>query len=128
MPHLRIEYSGNLEDRVDFSAFCQVMHKCIINSGLFAIAAVRVRTFRANHYVIADQLPENSFIDLQFSIAEGREPHNVKQVGDLMFKAATEYLASLFDTPHFALSFQITEMDSNLSWKKNAMHARLRKP
>ena len=38
----------------------------------------------------------------------------------------SEYLAPLFETPHFALSLEIREIDPALSWKKNAIHPRLR--
>ena len=30
MPHLRIEYSQNLKDRLDVAAFCTAMHKAIL--------------------------------------------------------------------------------------------------
>ncbi|MBI4046145.1 MAG: 5-carboxymethyl-2-hydroxymuconate isomerase, partial [Devosia nanyangense] len=42
------------------------------------------------------------------------------------FKAVGDYLAPLFDTPHFALSLEIREIHPDLSWKKNAIHPRLR--
>jgi 5-carboxymethyl-2-hydroxymuconate isomerase len=35
-------------------------------------------------------------------------------------------LAALFATPHFALSLEIREIDPELSWKRNAIHPRLR--
>ena len=42
------------------------------------------------------------------------------------FAAAEGALAPLFGSPHFALSLEIREIDPELSWKRNAMHARLR--
>jgi 5-carboxymethyl-2-hydroxymuconate isomerase len=32
----------------------------------------------------------------------------------------------LFETPHFALSLEVREIDPALSWKKNSIHLRLR--
>ena len=37
-----------------------------------------------------------------------------------------ESAPAIFETPHFALSFEIREIDPQLSWKKNAIHLRLR--
>jgi 5-carboxymethyl-2-hydroxymuconate isomerase len=125
MPHFRIEYSANLASQIDVAGFCQVIHSAIMATGLFELGAVRVRAFRADDFAIADQLPENAFIDMQFAIGEGRNGEALKQAGEHIFKVASDHLASLFETPHFALSFQMTEINSNLSWKKNAMHARL---
>jgi 5-carboxymethyl-2-hydroxymuconate isomerase len=126
MPHFRIEYSANLASRIDMAEFCAVIHKAVMESGLFELGAVRVRAFRADDYAIADQLPENAFLDMQFAVAQGRSSATLKQAGDHIFKVASDHLARLFETPHFALSFQLTEINGNLSWKKNAMHSRLR--
>ena len=126
MPHLRIEYSGNLETRLDVARFCTTLHTCIKNTGLFELGAIRVRAFRCDHLAVADLLAENSFLDMQFAVGEGRSANDLKRAGGQIFGSASDQLAQLFETPHFALSFQITEINGNLSWKKNAMHARLR--
>ncbi|KGB23054.1 hypothetical protein AtDm6_1923 [Acetobacter tropicalis] len=36
-------------------------------------------------------------------------------------------MSGLLETQNFALSLEIREIESTLSWKKNAMHDRLRK-
>jgi 5-carboxymethyl-2-hydroxymuconate isomerase len=126
MPHFRIEYSANLEDQVDMPKFCKSMLKAILDTGLFEIGAVRVRAFRAEHFAIADEVAANSFVDLVFHVAEGRGQEALKKAGDHIFDVAKSNLATLFETPHFALSFRIEEITPALSWKQNAMHARLR--
>ncbi|MFJ6322917.1 MULTISPECIES: 5-carboxymethyl-2-hydroxymuconate Delta-isomerase [unclassified Rhizobium] len=126
MPHLAIEYSANLEGRADIDALCERLLKTVLETGLFEIGAVRVRAFRADHYAIADKLPENAFVDLNFRIGKGRTAEEKKHTGEAIFAAATEVLSPLFATPHFALSLEIREIDAELSWKKNAIHPRLR--
>ena len=126
MPHFTVEYSANLEGRVDFGALCSDIRGAILGTGLFEIGAVRVRTLRSDHYAIADELPENAFIDMSFRIGTGRSAEDKKQAGDAIFAAVSARLAPLFETPHFALSLEIREIDPELSWKKNAIHPRLR--
>ncbi|OCP35884.1 5-carboxymethyl-2-hydroxymuconate Delta-isomerase [Ensifer sp. LC163] len=126
MPHFTIEHSANLDERVDFDRLCRTIHKTILDTGLFEIGAVRVRTVRSAHYAIADLLPQNSFIDMSFRIGRGRSDAEKQATGAAIFDAVTQELASLFDTPHFALSLEIREIDPDLSWKKNAIHPRLR--
>ncbi len=126
MPHLTIEYSGNLDDRVDFARLCRTVHKTILGTGLFELGAIRVRTIRSADYAIADLLPENGFIDLSFRIGRGRSEAEKKATGEAIFKAVSDELAMLFEAPHFALSLEIREIDPDLSWKKNAIHPRLR--
>ncbi len=126
MPHLTIEYSANLDGRADIAALCQALLKTVLETDLFEIGAVRVRALRAEHYAIADRLAENAFVDLNFRIGKGRTAEEKKHAGETIFAEATKILGHLFDTPHFALSLEIREIDAELSWKKNAIHPRLR--
>lgn len=126
MPHLTIEYSGNLDLVVDMDGLCARLADTILDTGLFEIGAIRVRALVADHYAIADRLVENSFIDMSFRIGAGRSAEDKKRVGEVLFAAAGAYLAQQFETPHFALSLEIREIDPALSWKKNAIHPRLR--
>jgi len=126
MPHMAIEYSANLDGAVDMAEFCRVVLKEILATGLFEQGAVRVRAFRAEAYAVADLLPENGFIDMNFRIGRGRTADEKMRTGEAIFAAASDHLAKLFTTPHFALSLEIREIDSELSWKKNAIHPRLR--
>ena len=121
-----IEYSANLDAKVDMGALCELVARTILETGLFEPGAVRVRAFRAEAYAIADRLPENGFIDLNFRIGKGRSDEEKKRTGEAIFAAVSDHLASLFTTPHFALSLEIREIDAELSWKKNAIHPRLR--
>ncbi|MBY3217687.1 5-carboxymethyl-2-hydroxymuconate Delta-isomerase [Rhizobium laguerreae] len=127
MPHFTIDYSANLDRTVDFDALCRVVHAEILRTGLFEVGAVRVRAIRCEAYAIADLLAENAFIDMSFRIGEGRSEDDKRRTGEAIFQAATQYLEALFQTPHFALTLEIREIDPALSWKKNAIHPRLRK-
>ena len=126
MPHVTLEYSGNLSARIDFSALCGLVHGAMLDSGLFELGAVRVRALRSEHCAIADQLPENAFIDVSVRIGAGRTAEEKQRLGEALFAAMAGSLGALFETPHFALSLEIRDIDPVLSWKKNAMHARLR--
>ncbi len=123
---MTIEYSANLDAGVDMAGLCTLVSRTILETGLFEPGAVRVRAFRAEAYAIADLLPENGFIDMNFRIGKGRSAEEKKRTGEAIFAAVSEYLAALFTTPHFALSLEIREIDAELSWKKNAIHPRLR--
>jgi 5-carboxymethyl-2-hydroxymuconate isomerase len=127
MPHFTMDYSANLDQAVDFDALCRVIHAEILKTGLFEIGAVRVRAIRCGAYAITDLLGENAFIDMSFRIGEGRSEEDKRRTGEAIFKAVVQHLDTLFQTPHFALTLEIREIDPTLSWKKNAIHPRLRK-
>jgi 5-carboxymethyl-2-hydroxymuconate isomerase len=123
---MAIEYSANLDGPLDMNELCALISRTILDTGLFEKGAVRVRAFRADAYAVADLLPENGFIDMNFRIGEGRSAEEKKRVGEAIFSAVADRLAQLFATPHFALSLEVREIDAKLSWKKNAIHSRLR--
>ncbi len=126
MPQPTVEYSANLDGQTDMGALCRALHGAMLASGLFELGAVRVRALRADHYAVADLLAQNAFAALTLRIGKGRSPEDRKRAGDLIFTAATDALAPLFATPHFALTLEIIEIDPDFSWKKNAIHPRLR--
>lgn len=126
MPHFTMEYSANLDEAVDFPALCKAVHENILSTGLFELGALRVRALRAEAYAVADLLPENGFIDMSFRIGKGRSEAEKRATGEAIFATVTTFLAPLFETPHFALTLEIREIDPDLSWKKNAIHPRLR--
>jgi 5-carboxymethyl-2-hydroxymuconate isomerase len=126
MPHLRIEYSQNLQDRLDAPAFCAAMHKAMLATGLFEVGAIRVRAYCADAYAVGDLLPQNGFVDMTCLVAEGRGAEALKTAGDDIFAVAKAYLAPFSAAPHFAFGFRIEVIDGALNWKHNSMHARLR--
>lgn len=126
MPHLRIEYSANLEARTDMPALVAALHDTMKASGLFELGGIRVRAFRADHVAIADLHPGNAFAHITLRMGFGRSVEDRKRVGDALMATARRVLAPLFETPHFALSLEVQEIDAVLTWKDNAMHARLR--
>ena len=126
MPHLTIEYSANLDGKSDMAALCRSLHAAMLASGLFELGAIRVRAVRCTDYAVADLLPENAFADLRLRIGAGRALADKTRAGEMIFAAAVSHFAPLFETPHFALTLDISELNPALSWKKNAIHPRLR--
>ena len=126
MPHFTMEYSANLDGRVDMQALCRIVRDTILDTGLFEIGALRVRAIRCDAYAVADLLDENAFIDMSFRIGTGRSAEDKKRTGEAILAAVTSHLAELFATPHFAQTLEIREIDPDLSWRKNAIHPRLR--
>lgn len=127
MPHLTLEHSANLSAKADLSALCHELKEAVLETGLFEVGAVRVRAIACNAYAVADELPDNAFLDMNFRIGVGRSDEEKKRAGEAIFAAAQRHLKPLFETPHFALTLEIREIDPALSWKKNAMHPRLRR-
>jgi 5-carboxymethyl-2-hydroxymuconate isomerase len=128
MPHFIIEYSANLESQVDMTALCRAVLKAALATGVFEIGAVRVRAIKCEHYAIADDKPENAFIDASVRGAKRRTPEQKKAVGEAVMAAMASLVEPLFKDQNFALSVEVRDIDPDLSWRRNSLHERLREP
>ncbi|MEM7041763.1 MAG: 5-carboxymethyl-2-hydroxymuconate isomerase [Pseudomonadota bacterium] len=125
MPHISIEYSANLEDIVDMSAFCEALRLAGIETGIFPMPGIRVRAFRADHYAIADGDPKHGFIDISVRLREGRPENKKKNATAKLFAAAEAFLATAFDRHSIALSLEMRDIDASLSPKAGTIRDHL---
>lgn len=125
MPHLDVTHSRNLADMADMQALCDAISDAMAATGMFPLGGTRVRAIACDAYAIADRHPDNAFADMVLRIGAGRSAAAKKAAGDAIWAAAVAHLGRLFDAPHFALSFEMREIDPALSWKKNSIHPRL---
>lgn len=125
MPHLVIEYSAAVERHVDMADLCTAVHAVMVASPLFPVAGIRVRTYMADHAIVADGHPDNTFVAMTLSVGAGRTTAQLQAAGDALFAAAQKVLAAPLSAPHFALSLEIRVSDPDLTWKDTPIHTRL---
>jgi len=122
MPHFTIEYSANLDDRVDIAGLVELVRASAVETGIFPLGGIRVRAIRCEHYAIADGRPGLGFIAMLLRLGEGRDLAARKQAGEHIFQALSRHLDPLFADGRFALSFDMQINDKATSWKRNAIH------
>jgi 5-carboxymethyl-2-hydroxymuconate isomerase len=127
MPHFVIEYSANLEPDIDLRAVVDAVHKSAVESGLFKIGGIRVRTLKHEIYKIADGNPEHAFLHVRAAILEGRSVEDRERLGNTTIAAVDALLANARKKRGIALSVEVSEIDRNMSFKKNSLHALLAK-
>lgn len=126
MPHFTIEYSANLDSRLDIGAVCQVVRKAAVETGIFPLGGIRVRAVKCEHYAIADARHDYGFLDMVLRIGEGRDLPTRKKAGEHVFHALSRHLDPIFAASKFALSFDMQINDKDTSWKRNNIHDALR--
>lgn len=119
MPHQIIEYSANLEDRIDINGLVDALHHCAAGLEALPIGGLRTRAYPATRYQIADGHPDNGFIAVYLRIGEGRSLEMREQVGYTLFQALRSYTADLYATTPVALSYEVQEIDPRTRWNDN---------
>jgi 5-carboxymethyl-2-hydroxymuconate isomerase len=126
MPHFTIEYSANLDQRLDMTQVVEVVRRAAIETGIFPLGGIRVRAIRCEDYAIADGNPELGFLDMVLRLGEGRDLATRKKAGEHVFNALSAHLDPVFKESKFALSFDMQINDKETSWKRNNIHEALK--
>jgi 5-carboxymethyl-2-hydroxymuconate isomerase len=126
MPHFTIEYSANLDGRVDIGKVVELVRKAAVETGIFPLGGIRVRAIRCEHYAIADGSAQSGFLAMLLRLGEGRDLAARKKAGEHIFKALSKHLDPVFAASRFALSFDMQINDKETSWKRNNIHEALK--
>ncbi|HEX2635377.1 MAG TPA: 5-carboxymethyl-2-hydroxymuconate Delta-isomerase [Bradyrhizobium sp.] len=126
MPHFTIEYSSNLDKRVNMGEVVELVRKAAVETGIFPVGGIRVRAIRCEHYAIADGANHFGFLAMVLRLGEGRDLASRKRAGEQIFSALSSYLDPVFAGGKFALSFDMQINDKETSWKRNNIHEALK--
>ena len=126
MPHFTIEYSANLDARVEMAGIVELVRKAAVDTGIFPLGGIRVRAIRCEHYAIADGNPQHGFLAMVLRLGEGRDLAARKKAGEHIFRALSDHLDPVFAKSKFALSFDMQINDKATSWKRNNIHDALK--
>ncbi|KUJ73280.1 5-carboxymethyl-2-hydroxymuconate isomerase [Ruegeria marisrubri] len=127
MPHIIVDYSGNIEDRVDMAGLCEALRKAAADTGVFPLAGIRVRAFRADCTAIADGNPAHGYVDISVRLRDGRDLATRKAATALIFSAAEGFLAPAMRSHSIALSMEMRDIDPELSPKTGTIRNHLTK-
>jgi len=115
--HLSIEYSANLETQVDMAEFCDVARCAMLQSGIFPMAGIRVRAFRADHVSVGDGGDDLAFADMVLRLGKGRQTGEWQAAVAAVYSALEIWLEGKVSLP-FALSLELLEINYPFAEKR----------
>lgn len=119
MPHLIIDYSGNLDSVLDMADFCDHIRRSAIATGTFPTKGIRVRAIPAPHFSIADGNARHAYIDISIRLRAGRDLDSRQSTTQAIFDAAHQYVADYMAQNPLALSIEMRNIDPDLAPKIN---------
>ena len=111
MPHVIVEYSANIEDKIRVPLLLAALHEAMDQSGIAEIAGLRTRGECRDDFRIADNHPANGFVAIIVRIAQGRPLETRKMVLEKVTTAANKHLEGVFASTPLALSVEVQEID-----------------
>ena len=125
MPHIIIEYSANLEPKLEIAKLVEKVHSAAAGTGVLELGGLRTRAERRDVYRVADGLPGNAFVFVVLRIRP-RTVEQHKKLGQAVFEACSKHLDPLYATMEIALSLEVQLLDPDLTYRRNNLHDRLR--
>jgi 5-carboxymethyl-2-hydroxymuconate isomerase len=111
MPHVIVEYSANIEDKIRVPQLLAALHEAMEKTGIAEIAGLRTRAERRDDFRIADNHPSNGFVAIIVRIAQGRSFETRKMMLEAVTAAADKHLEPVFASTPLALSVEVQEID-----------------
>ena len=118
MPHLTVEYTANLDRRLNVPALLETLHRTASGIDAFPLAGIRTRAHRLEHYRFADGHADNQFVHVVVRLAHGRSDEVRKEAGEVLFRALCEFMQPIAEESPLALSLDMQEMAPELSFKQ----------
>ncbi|WP_305989193.1 5-carboxymethyl-2-hydroxymuconate isomerase [Roseibium sp. MMSF_3544] len=125
MPHISLEYSANLDGRVNIQDLCDHLRAEAAAIDALPMPGIRVRALRAEHFSIADGDPKHAFIDISVRMRAGRPMDVKKDAAERLFNAAKAFLEPVLSTSSLALSLEIRDIDPDLAPKTGTIRDHL---
>ena len=125
MPHFIVEYSSNIESSVDIGQLCEVIRSTAVKIDAIPMPGVRVRAIKVDHYAIADGNPDHAYIDVSVRLRGGRPMDVRKAATQTLFDAIQQFLEPVMAQRSLALSFEMRDVDPELSPKCGSIRAHL---
>ncbi|MEN8172365.1 MAG: 5-carboxymethyl-2-hydroxymuconate Delta-isomerase [Chloroflexota bacterium] len=110
MPHLTLEYTGNIKQEIDSEAVFSHLHQILATTGGIKIDNCKSRAVRMEDYFIARGGPAKAFVHLEIHFLEGRSEKIKQAIGKESLEVLKAYFASSIEKLDLQINVEITEI------------------
>jgi 5-carboxymethyl-2-hydroxymuconate isomerase len=117
MPHLTLEYSGNLATHFDPRKLLLKLNEALLETGVFKEEDIKSRALPLDTFLIGTSLGERAFIHLKLFILSGRPPELKRDIS----RKLLDVLQDIGSMPEFEvqLCVEVHENDRETYSKEN---------
>lgn len=122
MPHIIVDYSANLDARLDVPVLLGALHNAALETGVFPIGGLRTRAARRDACIVADRHPDNAYVHVQVRIGTGRTPDVRQRAAEHIFAALKSATAADMAKHPLGLTLEVVEIDPVGALRHNNLH------
>jgi 5-carboxymethyl-2-hydroxymuconate isomerase len=117
MPHLTLEYSGNIKEQIDASDLFLPLHQVLVEAASIAIEKCKSRTVRLDEYTIGAGGAQKAFVHLSIRFLEGRPLQLKQDIGHRCLAILQKYFARSFAEQDLQISIEIQDIERDTYFK-----------
>ncbi len=117
MPHLKLEYTNNITQDIDFPKLFSSLHKVLSETSGIKIQNCKSRAFEVGNYYIAQGEAENAFVHLDVRFMEGRPPELKKDIGRKLLEILKTYFIRKNDPLNNQITVEISDIPNSSYFK-----------
>jgi 5-carboxymethyl-2-hydroxymuconate isomerase len=111
MPHLTLEYTGNIEQEIDFDDLFGKLHRILAGVGAIRLDNCKSRAWRLDHYYIADGGAQHAFVHLVMRFLAGRPRELKQEIGRQSLTILKEAFAPSLAELELQISVEIQDIE-----------------
>jgi 5-carboxymethyl-2-hydroxymuconate isomerase len=117
MPHLVLDYTGNITQSIEFEALFSSLHLMLCDFAGAEMGACKSRAIKQDNYYIADGADNLAFVHLEISLLSGRSVTVKEQVGNAALALLKQHFATAGHETKIQATVKITDMPAELYFK-----------
>ncbi len=116
MPHLRIDYSANLDAHLDINGLCKALAEQLAaqrdndDNELYPLIGTRVLAYPAPHHAVAGGRDSFGFIYLNLRVTPGRSAVLINATGEALMAVVQARCAALLEAHPVGITFNIDQV------------------
>ncbi|MBM3191894.1 MAG: hypothetical protein FJZ63_04505 [Chlamydiae bacterium] len=110
MPHLKLEYSSNLQGTFSAQELFAACHKVLVDTVQANLARCQSRAISYDIFHVANGDPNNAFLHLEVLLLEGRTPTQLQKLQESLQKVLKHHCQSSLLKCHVRTSLRIVEL------------------
>jgi 5-carboxymethyl-2-hydroxymuconate isomerase len=110
MPHLCLEYTANVPQKIDFDTLFSELHHTLSDVGRIDIGNCKGRAVRLENYYVADGKADVAFVHLEVRLFAGRPDELKQQIAAALMNVLKAHFAQTGAGPAVQFSLEMRDV------------------
>jgi 5-carboxymethyl-2-hydroxymuconate isomerase len=117
MPHITLEYTDNLTQKINSKVLFSRLHQILLHEGKINVDNCKSRAIRLDTYYVGSGEPQDAFVHLDVRFLEGRSTELKRRIGQLFLQWLEEYFEPSLARLPLQITVEVNSIDRSTYFK-----------